>query len=92
VTVYNGRFRCNPYPTKKPVETIVYRGKVLGRCVSCRQWFRLYTNGNVVMHKRDSMVALLHVHTTEHRNYTHAHRRGSVPHGHHGSRYGGLAV
>lgn len=54
MTVYNGRFRCEQYPSKKPLETITHRGKKLGKCVACGEWFRLYTNGNVVMHKRKS--------------------------------------
>lgn len=51
--VYSAKSRC-PGGQKDPTETITYLKKVLGKCVECDGWFRLYTNGKVVMHKRQA--------------------------------------
>lgn len=54
VTAYNRMFRCEG-GQKYPNDIVNYpRDKSLGQCIVCKDWFRLYPNGRVVMHKRKS--------------------------------------
>lgn len=57
MTVYNRMFRCEG-EQKPPANIVNYpRKHPLGLCSQCGEWFRLYPNGKVVMHKRKSKAA-----------------------------------
>lgn len=53
MTAYNGMWRCEG-GQKNPNGTILSSQGVLGACLVCDKYFKLYPNGKIVMHKRKS--------------------------------------
>ena len=51
---------------------------------------RLWRTFNKIVESRINKMEIQHSHTCgESKGYNHSHKRGNIPHGHHGSRYGG---